>query len=36
MIVMGTKGRGALADMLMGSVATKVVARSPIPVMTIN
>ena len=36
LIVMGTKGQGALADMLIGSTAKRVVGKSPIPVMIIR
>ncbi|MDB5385516.1 MAG: hypothetical protein JWM11_1162 [Planctomycetaceae bacterium] len=36
LIVMGTHGRGAVAHALMGSVAEKVVRKSPCPVLTIR
>jgi nucleotide-binding universal stress UspA family protein len=36
LIVMGTHGRGALAHMLMGSVAEKVVRLAPCPVLTVR
>jgi nucleotide-binding universal stress UspA family protein len=36
LIVIGTHGRGAVAHMLMGSVAEKVVRRSPCPVLTVH
>jgi nucleotide-binding universal stress UspA family protein len=36
LIVMGTHGRGALAHLLMGSVAEKVVRLAPCPVLTIR
>ena len=36
LIVMGTHGRGALAHILMGSVAEKVVRSAPCPVLTIR
>jgi nucleotide-binding universal stress UspA family protein len=35
-IVMGTHGRGALAHLLMGSVAEKVVRLAPCPVLTVR
>jgi nucleotide-binding universal stress UspA family protein len=35
-IVMGTHGRTGLAHLLIGSVAEKVVRKSPIPVMTVR
>ena len=36
LIVMGTHGRGSVGHMLMGSVAEKVVRRSPCPVLTVR
>lgn len=36
LIVMGTHGRGALAHMLMGSVAEKTVRKAPCPVLTVR
>ena len=36
LIVMGTHGRGALEHILIGSVAEKVVRKSPCPVLTIR
>jgi nucleotide-binding universal stress UspA family protein len=36
LIVMGTHGRGALAHVLMGSVAEKVVRLAPCPVLTVR
>lgn len=36
MIVMGTHGLSGLAQMLMGSVAEKVVRKSPCPVLTVR
>jgi len=36
LIVMGTKGQGAIADMLIGSTAKRVVGKSPIPVLVIR
>ena len=36
MIIMGTHGRGAIAHMLMGSVAEKVVRKAPCPVLTVR
>jgi len=36
LIVMGTHGRGPIAHMLMGSVAEKVVRKTPCPVLTVR
>jgi len=36
MIVMGTHGRGALGKAFLGSVATRVVATAPCPVLTVR
>lgn len=36
LIVMGTHGRGAVEHMLLGSVAEKVVRKSPCPVLTVR
>lgn len=36
MIVLGTHGRQGLAHLLLGSVAEKVVRRSPVPVLTVR
>jgi nucleotide-binding universal stress UspA family protein len=36
MIVMGTHGRGALAHLVMGSVAERVVRLAPCPVLTVG
>lgn len=36
LIVMGTHGRGGLAHFLMGSVAEKVLRRSPVPLLTVR
>jgi universal stress protein A len=36
LIVVGTHGRGELAHMFLGSVAEKVVRRSPCPVLTVR
>jgi nucleotide-binding universal stress UspA family protein len=35
LVVMGSKGRSGLADMLIGSVAQRVSAKSPVPVMLV-
>jgi nucleotide-binding universal stress UspA family protein len=36
LIVLGTHGRGAVAHLLMGSVAEKVVRKAPCPVLTVR
>lgn len=36
MIVMGTHGRGAVGHLLLGSVAERIVRRSPVPVLTVK
>ena len=36
LIVMGTKGQGAIADILIGSTAKRVVGKSPTPVLVIR
>jgi nucleotide-binding universal stress UspA family protein len=36
LVVMGTHGRGAVGHMLMGSVAEKMVRKSPCPVLTVR
>ena len=36
LIVMGTHGRGAVAHLLMGSVAERVVRIAPCPVLTVR
>ena len=36
LIVIGTHGRGAVAHMLMGSVAERVVRKAPCPVLTVR
>ncbi len=36
LIVIGTHGRGALKQMLLGSVAEKVVRKAPCPVLTVR
>ncbi len=36
LVVMGTHGRGAIGHLLLGSVAERMVRRSPVPVLTIK
>ncbi|MFI5178416.1 MAG: universal stress protein [Vicinamibacterales bacterium] len=36
LVVMGTHGRGLVGHMLLGSVAERVVRRSPVPVLTVH
>ncbi len=36
LIVMGARGRGAIGNFFMGSVAMKVIAESPVPVLSIK
>ena len=36
LIVMGTHGRGAVAHLIMGSVAERVVRTAPCPVLTVR
>ena len=36
LIVMGTRGRGGIAHMMLGSVAEKVVRTAPCPVVTVR
>lgn len=36
LIILGTHGRGAIAHMLLGSVAEKVVRKAPCPVLTVR
>lgn len=36
LVVLGTHGRGAVGHLLLGSVAERVVRRSPVPVLTVK
>ena len=36
LLIMGTHGRGAIAHMLLGSVAERVVRKAPCPVLTVR
>lgn len=36
LVVMGTHGRGAVGHLLLGSVAERMVRRSPVPVLTVK
>jgi nucleotide-binding universal stress UspA family protein len=36
MIIIGTHGRGAVGHLLLGSVAERIVRRSPVPVLTVK
>ncbi|MBL8342236.1 MAG: universal stress protein [Rubrivivax sp.] len=36
LIVMGSHGHGALAQLVLGSVATKVLAKAPVPVLLVR
>jgi nucleotide-binding universal stress UspA family protein len=36
LVVMGTHGRGAVGHLLVGSVAERIVRRSPVPVLTVH
>ncbi|GMV21408.1 MAG: hypothetical protein AMXMBFR57_13570 [Acidimicrobiia bacterium] len=36
LVVLGTHGRGAVGHLLLGSVAERIVRRSPVPVLTVK
>ncbi|MGD8563563.1 MAG: universal stress protein [Desulfarculaceae bacterium] len=36
MVVMGTHGRQGITEVVLGSVARRIVRRSPVPVLTVN
>ena len=36
MVVMGSKGRSSLADLLVGSVASRVLELSPVPTLLVK
>ncbi len=36
MLVMGGKGRSSLSDLILGSVTTKLVSVSPVPVLVVK
>jgi nucleotide-binding universal stress UspA family protein len=36
LVVMGTHGRGMVEHLLLGSVAERIVRRSPVPVLTVH
>lgn len=36
LIIMGTRGMGAVSNLVLGSVATKVISLSPVPVMLVK
>jgi universal stress protein A len=36
MVIIGTHGRGAVGHLLLGSVAERIVRRSPVPVLTVK
>ena len=36
LIIIGTHGRSAIGDLLMGSVAMRIIATSPIPVLSVK
>jgi len=36
LLIIGTHGRGAIAHMLLGSVAERIVRKSPCPVLTVR